>query len=157
MHFCSRKPSEIMKKTLILLLTLLISGLSLSADEIHRIITFEELPTKAQEFVTTYFPGQSIRFVRMEIDVTKTEYTVRFENGMEIEFNGNGDWDEVESHAECLPSGFLPESILDYLSQRHPNACLNEISRGRHKYEIELADGLELIFNKNGEFLRYDD
>ena len=157
MQFCSRKPSEIMKKSLILLFTILISGLSLRAEDIHRIITFEELPAKAQEFVTAYFPEQNIRFVRMEIEVTKTEYTVRFENGMEIEFNGNGDWEEVESHSDCIPSGFLPESILDYLNQRHPNACLNEISRGRHKYEIELADGLELIFNKSGEFLRYDD
>ncbi len=146
-----------MKKTFILLFTLLISGLSLRAEDIHRIIAFEELPAKAQEFITAYFSAQTIRFVRMEIDVTKTEYTVRFENGMEIEFNGNGDWEEVESHAECLPFGFLPESILNYLSQRHPNACLHEIARGRHKFEVELADGLEIIFNKNGEFLRYDD
>ena len=146
-----------MKKTFILLFTLLISNLSLRAEDIHRIITFEELPVKAQEFVITYFPEQNIRFVRMEIEVTKTEYTVRFDNGMEIEFNGNGDWDEVESHSECLPSGFLPESILNYLSRHHPNACLHEIARSRHKFEIELANGLELIFNKNGEFLRYDD
>ena len=146
-----------MRKTFILLFTLLISGLSLRADDIHRIITFEELPAKAQEFVTTYFSAQSIRFVRMEIDVTKTEYTVRFANGMEIEFNSNGDWDEVESHSECLPSGFLLEPILDFLSRNHPNACLHEIARSRHKIEVELASGLEIIFNKNGEFLRYDD
>lgn len=146
-----------MKKSFLLLATLFLCSLTMMAAEIHRIITFEELPAKAQEFVTTYFSGLNIRFVRMEIEVTKTEYTVRFENGVEIEFNGNGDWDEVESHAECLPSGFLPESILSYLNQRHPNVCLHEISKGRHKFEIELADGLELIFNKNGEFLRYDD
>ena len=146
-----------MKKTFILLFTLFIGSLNLMAEDIHRIIAFEELPVKAQEFITSYFSAQSIRFVRMEIDVTKTEYTVRFDNGMEIEFNGNGDWEEVESHAECLPSGFLPQSILDYMSQRHPNACLHEISRGRHKFEIELDSGLEIIFNKNGEFLRYDD
>ena len=146
-----------MRKTFILLFTLLISGLSLRADDIHRIITFEELPAKAQEFVTTYFSAHSIRFVRMEIDVTKTEYTVRFANGMEIEFNSNGDWDEVESHSECLPSGFLLEPILDFLSRNHPNACLHEIARSRHKIEVELASGLEIIFNKNGEFLRYDD
>ena len=146
-----------MRKTFILLFTLLISGFSLRADDIHRIITFEELPAKAQEFVTTYFSAQSIRFVRMEIDVTKTEYTVRFANGMEIEFNSNGDWDEVESHSECLPSGFLLEPILDFLNRNHPNACLHEIARSRHKIEVELASGLEIIFNKNGEFLRYDD
>ena len=146
-----------MKRTLVILATLLIYAVGLHAEDIHRIITFNELPIKAQEFITTYFSEQTIRFVRMEINVTKTEYTVRFENGMEIEFNGNGDWDEVESHSECLPSGFLLEPILDFLNRNHPGFCLHEISRGYHKIEVELANGLEIIFNKNGELLRYDD
>ena len=146
-----------MKRTLVILATLLIYAVGLHAEDIHRIITFNELPIKAQEFITTYFSEQTIRFVRMEINVTKTEYTVRFENGMEIEFNGNGDWDEVESHSECLPSGFLLEPILDCLNRNHPGLCLHEISRGYHKIEVELANGLEIIFNKNGELLRYDD
>lgn len=146
-----------MKKALLILATLLINAFALHAEDAHRIITFEELPVKAQEFVTTHFSGQTIRFVRIEIEVTKTEYTVRFENGMEIEFNSNGDWDEVESHAECLPTGFLNDNILNYLTQNYPNCCVHEISKGRHKFEIELDTGIELIFNKNGEFLRYDD
>ena len=145
-----------MKKALIILCTLLI-GISVRAADLHRIITFEELPIKAQEFVTTYFSSQSILFVRIEVDVTKTEYTVRFENGMEIEFNSTGDWEEVESHAECLPTGFLNENILNYLTQNYPNCCVHEIAKGRYKVEIELNTGLELVFNKNGEFLRYDD
>lgn len=145
-----------MKKALIILCTLLI-GISVWAADLHRIITFEELPIKAQEFVTTYFSNQTIRFVRMEIEVTKTEYTVRFDNGMEIEFNSNGDWEEVESHSECLPSGFLDEMILNFLNKNHPNFCLNEIARDRHKIEVELATGLEIVFNRSGEFLRYDD
>lgn len=145
-----------MKKT-ILLLSLLIYGFFAQAEDIHRIITFEELPAKAQEFVGTYFSSFSILFVRMEVEVTKTEYTVRFENGMEIEFNSLGDWDEIESHKECLPTSFLQKEILDFLDKNHPQNCLHEISRGRHKTEVELSNGLELIFNKNGEFLRYDD
>lgn len=146
-----------MKKALLILTTFLINAFALHAEDAHRIITFEELPIKAQEFVTTYFSSQTIRFVRIEIEVTKTDYTVRFENGMEIEFNSNGDWEEVESHSECLPSGFLNEMILNFLNKNHPNFCLNEIARDRHKIEVELANGLEIVFNKNGEFLRYDD
>ena len=144
-------------KKVFLLVTLLIFGFSVRAESGHRIITFEELPTKAQEFVSTYFGSLPIRFVRMEVDVTKTEYTVRFENGMEVEFNSFGDWDEVESHSECLPSGFLQKEILDFLNQNHDGFCLHEVARGKHKIEVELANGLEIIFNKNGEFLRYDD
>jgi hypothetical protein len=67
------------------------------------------------------------------------------------------DWEEVERHSECLPSGFLDEMILNFLNKNHPNFCLNEIARDRHKIEVELATGLEIVFNKSGEFLRYDD
>lgn len=146
-----------MKKALVILCTLLMVAFAAKAADRHRIITFEELPVKAQEFVTTFFSGQTIRFVEMEIEVKRTEYTVRFENGMEIEFNSNGDWEEVESHADCLPTGFLNENIINYLSKNLPNHCIHEISKSRFKVEIELDNGLELVFNKNGEFLRYDD
>lgn len=146
-----------MKKTFITLICILISTLAVRAEDFHRIITFEELPVKAQEFVNSYFPGQDIRFIRMEFEVKKTEYTVRFENGMEIEFNGDGDWEEIESHKECLPYDFLQEEIKEFLLQKHPDFCLHEISKGRHKIEIELDYGIEIIFKDNGEFLRYDD
>ena len=53
--------------------------------------------------------------------------------------------------------GFLNENILNYLTQNYPNCCVHEIAKGRYKVEIELNTGLELVFNKNGEFLRYDD
>jgi hypothetical protein len=123
----------------------------------YRFISFEDLPTKAKTFVRTYFGHYDIRFVKIEMTMTRTDYTVQFENGMKIEFNSNGDWEEVESHSECLPSGFLDKMILNFLNKNHPNFCLNEIARDRHKIEVELATGLEIVFNKSGEFLRYDD
>ncbi len=145
-----------MKKALILFTTFFLC-LAAQAEKKQRIIDFEALPAKAQEFVLTYFAEEPIRFVRMENEVTRTEYTVRFENGMEIEFNGSGDWDEVESHSACLPNGFLHEGILRFLDENHTGYCLHEVAKGRHKFEVELSDGTELIFNKSGEFLRYDD
>ncbi len=145
-----------MKKALILFTTLFLC-MGAQAEKYQRIISFEALPAKAQEFVLAYFHDDSIRFIRMENEVTKTEYTVRFENGMEIEFNGSGDWTEVESHSACLPDGFLHEGILRFLDENHGSYCLHEVAKGRHKIEVELSDGTELIFNKSGEFLRYDD
>ncbi len=88
--------------------------------------------------------------------MTRTDYTVQFENGMKIGFNSNGDWDEVESTDECLPSEFLNNMIINYLDKTHTDYCLHEISKGRRKFELELTDGLKLVFNKKGEFLRYE-
>ena len=77
-------------KRLLFITSLLIGNVAVQARNSHRIITFEELPAKAQEFVNAYFGDHTVSFVRMETEITKTEYTVRFTNGMEIEFTGNG-------------------------------------------------------------------
>ncbi len=146
-----------MKKTFFLLASLLVVSLSVQAKNGDRIIQFKDLPAMAQEFVNTYFPKETVRLVKMEDEVTKTEYTVRFESGVEVEFNSVGEWKEIDGQSTCLPTGFLEKNILQYLEQKHPGHCLKEISRGKHKYDLELANGMELIFNKAGEFLRYDD
>ena len=143
-------------KAIVILINLLIFSLSLQINYDHRFINFEDLPTKAKSFVRTYFGHYDIRFVKIDITMTKTNYTVQFENDMKIEFNSNGDWDEVNSPSDCLPSDFLNNMILNHLNKNYPDCCLHVISKGKHKFEVELTNGLELVFNKKGEFLRYD-
>ena len=143
-------------KVIVILINLLIFSFPLQINHDHRFITFEDLPTKAKSFVRTYFGHYDIRFVKIDITMTKTNYTVQFENDMKIEFNSNGDWDEVNSPSDCLPSDFLNNMILNHLNKNYPDYCLHVISKGKHKFEVELTNGLELVFNKKGEFLRYD-
>ena len=142
-------------KVIFILINLLIFSLPLQINYDYRFINFEDLPTKAKTFVRTYFGHYVIRFVKIDITMTKTNYTVQFENGMKIEFNSNGDWDEVNSPSDCLPSDFLNIMILNHLNKNYPDYCLHMISKGKHKFEVELTNGLELVFNKKGEFLRY--
>ncbi len=143
-------------KVIVILINLLIFSFPLQINHDHRFITFEDLPTKAKSFVRTYFGHYDIRFVKIDITMTKTNYTVQFENDMKIEFNSNGDWDEVNSPSDCLPSDFLNNMIINHLNKNYPDYCLHVISKGKHKFEVELTNGLELVFNKKGEFLRYD-
>lgn len=143
-------------KVIIILINLLIFSIPLQINYDYRFINFEDLPTKAKTFVRTYFGHYVIRFVKIEMTMTRTDYTVQFENGMKIEFNSNGDWDEVNSPSDCLPSDFLNNMILNHLNKNYPDCCLHVISKGKHKFEVELTNGLELVFNKKGEFLRYD-
>lgn len=143
-------------KVIVILINLLIFSLPLRINYDYRFISFEDLPTKAKTFVITYFGHYDIRFVKIEMTMTRTDYTVQFENGMKIEFNSIGDWDEVNSPADCLPSDFLNNMIINHLNKNYPDCCLHVISKGKHKFEVELTNGLELIFNKKGEFLRYD-
>lgn len=143
-------------KAFVIFVNLLIFSCPLQTEYGHSFINFEELPTQAKAFVRAYFGHYAIRFIKREMSMTRTDYTVQFENGMKIGFNSNGDWDEVESASECLPTEFINNMIINYLNKNHSNYCLHEISKGRHKFELELTDGLKLVFNKKGEFLRYE-
>ena len=120
-------------------------------------IRFEELPTASQAFIKAHFADETPRLVMVEKALTSTAYTVRFASGIEIDFLGNGDWKEIEGEGRCISAAFLPEAIRKYLNAHHAGCCITEINREWHKYEVELSGDLELTFNSQGEFLRYDD
>src|SRR5690606_37358208 len=87
----------------------------------------------------------------------KKEYTVLLQNGTKIEFDGNGDWEEVKAKATSVPVKITPAAILQHIHKSFPNTYVKEIKRTRTKYEVEISNGLELEFDKNGLFLRIDD
>ncbi len=52
----------------------------------------------------------------------------------------------------------LPQSILDYITENYPGLTIVEAEiEDNQNFEIELSNGIELIFNSQGEFLGIDD
>ncbi|APG59920.1 PepSY-like domain-containing protein [Christiangramia salexigens] len=52
----------------------------------------------------------------------------------------------------------LPQSILNYVTENYPNLTIREAEiEDNNNYEVELSNGLELIFDSNGNFLGIDD
>ena len=52
----------------------------------------------------------------------------------------------------------LPQSILDYITTNYPDKTIREAElEDNNNYEVELNDGMELVFNAAGEFLGIDD
>ena len=110
-----------MNKVFVILINLLIFSIPMQIKYNHTYINFEDLPIKAKTFVRTYFSHYAIRFVKIDMTMTRTDYTVQFENGTKIEFNSNGDWDEVSSPSDCLPSDFLNNMIVTHLNNNYPD------------------------------------
>lgn len=54
------------------------------------ILTVDQLPVPAQEYIKKSYPGIGISYVKQEKEVFKTRYDVRLNNGLEIEFDGDG-------------------------------------------------------------------
>ena len=64
-----------------------ISITALKADN-DRIITFNQLPVAAQQFITSYFPDRTVAYAKEDRELTGKTDELRLSAGVEIEFDG---------------------------------------------------------------------
>ncbi|MDO4228546.1 MAG: PepSY-like domain-containing protein [Capnocytophaga sp.] len=127
------------------------------ANAQNNVIAFETLPAKAQSFVKEHFSVQEISGVYEDVEhLQQKEYSVYFNDGTEIEFFSNGDWEEVKSRKGQVPDKIVPTEIAQYVKKQYSQTQIKDIKKKRIGYEVELSNGLDLEFNKKGQFLRID-
>ena len=85
------------------------------------------LPANAQTFVNQYFSANDIVSVWQDTEKGK-----------------------VEEYTVLFADG-------TEVDKKFPKAMIKEIKKGRTKYEIDLTNNVELLFNLNGNFLKIDD
>ena len=121
------------------------------------IIPATQLPAAAQSFIQKTFPGQAVSYAKVDKDFGKTTYEVRLNNGTELEFDKNGNWDKVDCNLSAVPSHLVPTAIVDYVKTHFADATIVKIDKERYGYEIELSNQLDLKFNKKGQLINIDD
>jgi len=145
-----------MKRVIISLMCLLAVLVSVEASN-DRPIVFEQLPTQSQQFIKNYFSGQSIALVKMESDFLYKSYEVIFTNGDKIEFDKSGAWKEVGCKYSSLPPGVIPVALRNYVSANYPGVDVRKIEKkSRGRYEMELANGLDLTFDSKFNLIDVD-
>ena len=90
-----------------------------SADN-DRIISFEQLPAKSQEFIKKYFPDEKVSYVKEESDFMELSYEAVLATGTKIEFVGSGEWKEVECRYSTLNEEIVPVQIREYVRKNFP-------------------------------------
>ena len=120
-----------------------------------RKVDFNELPADAINFVREHFLVDHIASVWKDTDYNDEEYTVIFRDGLEIEFNGDGDWKELKARHGKVPDHVVPEKILAHVRATFPFESIKEVSRNlsKKKYEAELTDDQELKFDDKFNFI----
>ncbi len=154
-HFNSKKMNTL--KTLsTIAFSLLVFGIATAQDE--GLVPASALPANAQTFVNQYFSANDIVSVWQDTEKGKVEeYTVLFADGTEVEFHADGNWKEVKARNGQVSPKIVPAKIAKYVHKKFPKAMIKEIKKGRTKYEIDLTNNVELLFNLNGNFLKIDD
>ena len=136
--------------------SLLAFGVAIAQDE--GLVPIDALPVSAQGFIKQHFSANSIVSVWQDTEKGKVEdYTVLFADGTEVEFRADGNWKEVKSRNGQVSPKIVPTKITKYVHRNYPNVIVKEIKKERTKYEVDLSNGVELIFNLNGKFLKIDD
>jgi hypothetical protein len=142
-----------MKKFFVVLLSVVAMTAFVSCDD--KPVTGDKLPAKAKTFLNTYFPGIDILSVIKDDD----SYDVDLVDGTDVDFRLNGAWKKVDCEGRPVPTGFYPTSIDSYVTANYPMAYIEDIEFENNRYKVGLNVPLEvdLVFDKNGNFIGIDD
>jgi len=149
-----------MKKLLLTIFTLLITGIVLADDgKPLRKIEAADLPEAAQNFIQKHFGGL---YAVNSVGVWVNDYGVYMEDGQKLNFYMDGSLKEAKAEDRLLPMSILsefPSSISDYINSKFSGWKLAEVDVEDSKIEIELVEqgqNASLVFNRSGELLEED-
>lgn len=120
----------------------------------------DKLPKTAQDYINEHFASISITKVEENSNWQIWEddkYEVKLSNGIELDFDENGNIMEIENKKnESLPAGALPSNIASHLNTNYAGISIKSWEKDSKGQEVELADGTDLEYDKDGNFLKID-
>lgn len=146
-----------MKKLILLIMAAVMGVAAAQASDTysHDVST---LPQAARNTIERNFKAK-FNFVKIDKDFGRiSEYEVVLTDGTEITFDRNGNWKEVETGVNsAVPKSMIPEAITSYVKETHKKAKIVGIEKkSRGEYEVTLDNDIDLRFDSQGRFLRYD-
>ncbi len=119
-------------------------------------ISVNTLPAKAQTLLSQHFNGQKVILATIETGVINKSYDVVLQNGTKLEFDKKGNLTEIDCKQGKVPAKLIPQAIRNYLKKNYPAQAVKKIEMSKNEYEVELANGLDLTFNKHFQLIDID-
>lgn len=116
-----------------------------------------QLPETANAFLQKMFPGKSIAYIETDAEYGGVKYEVILNDGTEVDFDRNHQWDKVDCKMAPVPASLVPANIANYVKTNYQGSPITKIDKEIYGYEIELANGLDLKFNSAGQLVEIDD
>lgn len=123
------------------------------------VINYSELSENCKSVIETHFPETTVVLVeRKNIpDSDGTVFEVKLNNGMEIDFDAECNWTDIDGNNQRIPYALIRENIVFYVQTNYPEPIfIKGIDKESFGFEVELSNDLDLIFDTNGEFVRID-
>ena len=119
-------------------------------------ISVNALPAKAQTLLNNHFNGQKVMLATIESGVVSRSYDVVLQNGTKLEFDKKGNLTEIDCKQATVPDQLIPQAIKNYLMANYAGQSVKKIEINKNEYEVELANGLDLTFNKHFQLIDID-
>ena len=116
----------------------------------------QSLPDPITTFIKQNFPNASVVGVEPDHDHGGMEYDVYLNDGTELDFDANNQWETIESRGKGVPAAFIPKAIATYVQGNYQMPIV-KIHKEHYGYEVELSNGMELSFDRQGHFMGMDD
>lgn len=144
-------------KKILLIMAVLSGFISASARDTYS-HDVAMLPVAAQNMLKKAFKAD-VSHIKIEKEWGHiSEYDVVMTDGSEITFDSKGNWKDVEVRRNgAVPSEFVPVAIQNFVKKDQKNVTITGIEKSRHGYDVELSNGIDMKFDSDGKFLRYDD
>ena len=119
-------------------------------------ISVNALPAKAQTLLNNHFNGQKVMLATIGSGVINKSYDVVLQNGTKLEFDKKGNLTEIDCKQGIVPALLIPQAIKNYLKDNYAGQSVKKIEINKNEYEVELANGLDLTFNKHFQLIDID-
>jgi len=138
------------------LLAIAVIMVSCDKDDDHQ-IPVASLPVSASTFLNTFFKDVTIRKIEKQTPsaTNKSAYSVELANGIEVDFDQEGNWKEVESDNDsAIPTGFISSTLVSYVTTNYKAAQISAIDKVTAGFEVELTNDVDLLFDADGNFIK---
>lgn len=119
----------------------------------------KNLPATAKDFIQQNFSSNTVEGVEENSKWqiwADDKYEVKLSNGIELDFDENGNIIEIDSQKDAIPMSALPSAIATYLKEYYPDSQVIGWEKEKKSQEVELLDGTELEFDGQGNFRKID-
>ena len=142
-----------MKSLTVTILTLILTGFT-GISQSNSLQTIS-LPETITQYVNLHFPEQTIIEIDREIEGFQRIYEIELNDGTEIDITKNGEPLKIETK-NAIPVSVIPATVLAYVNANFPQNSIKEWEIKKKRQKIELTDNRELIFDLEGNFIRFD-
>lgn len=130
-------------------------ALMFTSCEAEAMVPATNVPVEIQNYLEKHFPDNPVLQTIKDVDGLELTYDISLKDGVFVEFNRSKEVIDIES-TTMLPESVIPAKLAEFVAANYSGSFILGWEKDGRNQQIKLDNGVELEFNRKGEFLRID-